>query len=137
MVNNAAEAYKRQQNMTATPEALTLMLYNGCLKFIDEGIQSVKDKKWEDANTSLQKAQNIISEFRITLDMDYDISKQLMPLYNYTYDRLVEGNMKSDPAMLEEARGIIKELRDAWAQAMKKARQEKGTQGVQGGSYVG
>ncbi len=137
MVNNAAEAYKRQQIMTATPEALTLMLYNGCLKFIDEGIQSVKDKKWEDANTSLQKAQNIISEFRITLDMDYDISKQLMPLYNYTYDRLVEGNMKSDPAMLEEARGIIKELRDAWAQAMKKARQEKGTQGVQGGSYVG
>jgi flagellar protein FliS len=137
MVNNAAEAYKRQQIMTATPEALTLMLYNGCLKFIDEGIQSVKDKKWEDANTSLQKAQNIISEFRITLDMDYDISKQLMPLYNYTYDRLVEGNMKSDVAMLEEARGIIKELRDAWAQAMKKARQEKGTQGVQGGSYVG
>ncbi|MCI6099236.1 MAG: flagellar export chaperone FliS [Selenomonas sp.] len=137
MVNNAAEAYKRQQIMTATPEALTLMLYNGCLKFIDEGIQSVKDKKWEDANTSLQKAQNIISEFRITLDMDYDISKQLMPLYNYTYDRLVEGNMKSDAAMLEEARGIIKELRDAWAQAMKKARQEKGTQGVQGGSYVG
>ena len=137
MVNNAAEAYKRQQIMTATPEALTLMLYNGCLKFIDEGIQSVKDKKWEDANTSLQKAQNIISEFRITLDMDYDISKQLMPLYNYTYDRLVEGNMKSDVAMREEARGIIKELRDAWAQAMKKARQEKGTQGVQGGSYVG
>lgn len=137
MVNNAAEAYKRQQIMTATPEALTLMLYNGCLKFIDEGIQSVKDKKWEDANTSLQKAQNIISEFRITLDMDYDISKQLMPLYNYTYDRLVEGNIKSDVAMLEEAKGIIKELRDAWAQAMKKARQEKGTQGVQGGSYVG
>ena len=137
MVNNAAEAYKRQQIMTATPEALTLMLYNGCLKFIDEGIQSVKDEKWEDANTSLQKAQNIISEFRITLDMDYDISKQLMPLYNYTYDRLVEGNIKSDTAMLEEAKGIIKELRDAWAQAMKKARTEKGTQGVQGGSYVG
>ncbi len=137
MVNNAAEAYKRQQIMTATPEALTLMLYNGCLKFIDEGIQSVKDQKWEDANTSLQKAENIISEFRITLDMDYDISKQLMPLYNYTYDRLVEGNMKSDVTMLEEARSIIKELRDAWAQAMKKARQEKGTQGVQGGSYVG
>ena len=87
--------------------------------------------------SSLQKAQNIISEFRITLDMDYDISKQLMPLYNYTYDRLVEGNIKSDTAMLEEAKGIIKELRDAWAQAMKKARTEKGTQGVQGGSYVG
>lgn len=137
MVNNAAEAYKRQQIMTATPEALTLMLYNGCLKFIDEGIQSVKEKQWEAANNSLQKAQNIISEFRITLDMDYEISHQLMPLYKYTYDRLVEGNIKSDVAMLEEAKGIIKELRDAWAQAMKKARKEKGTQGVQNGSYVG
>ena len=76
-------------------------------------------------------------KFRITLDMDYEISHQLMPLYNYTYDRLVEGNIKSDVAMLEEAKGIIKELRDAWAQAMKKARKEKGTQGVQNGSYVG
>ena len=137
MVNNAAEAYKRQQIMTATPEALTLMLYYGCLKFIDEGIQGVKEKQWEAANNSLQKAQSIISEFRITLDMDYEISHQLMPLYNYTYDRLVEGNIKSDVAMLEEAKGIIKELRDAWAQAMKKARKEKGTQGVQNGSYVG
>jgi flagellar protein FliS len=138
MVNNAAEAYKRQQILTATPEALTLMLYNGCLKFIDEGIAAMKEKKYEEANKNLQKAQNIISEFRITLNMDYDISKQLMPLYNYTYDRLVEGNIKSDVPMLEGARDIIHELRDAWAQAMKKARQEKGTPAeAQGGGYVG
>lgn len=137
MVNSAAEAYKRQQIMTATPEALTLMLYNGCLKFIDEGTAAVEAKQWEQANISLQKAQNIISEFRITLNMDYDISKQLMPLYNYAYDRLVEGNMKSSVEKIAEARDIISELRDAWAQAMKKARQDQGTKGVQGGSYVG
>jgi flagellar protein FliS len=137
MVNNAAEAYKRQQIMTATPEALTLMLYNGCLKFMNEGKDAIEAKQWEQANTSLQKAQNIISEFRITLNMEYEISKQLMPLYNYTYDRLVEGNIKSDTAMVQEAIDIIKELRDAWAQAMKKARQDSGTKNVQGDSYVG
>lgn len=138
MVNNAAEAYKRQQIMTATPEALTLMLYNGCLKFMDEGMKAVEEKQWEAANIALQKAQAIISEFRITLNMDYDISKQLMPLYNYCYDRLVEGNMKSDVSKIEEAKGIIKELRDAWAQAMKKARAEEGTKGIQGGGgYAG
>lgn len=137
MVNNAAEAYKRQQIMTATPEALTLMLYNGCLKFMNEGKDAVEAKQWEQANVSLQKAQNIISEFRITLNMDYEISKQLMPLYNYTYDRLVEGNLKSDTKMIQEAIDIIKELRDAWAQAMKKARQDQGTKNVQGDSYVG
>ena len=137
MVNNAAEAYKRQQIMTATPEALTLMLYNGCLKFMTEGMEHSDNKAWEAANNSIQKAENIISEFRITLNMEYDIAKQLMPLYNYTYDRLVEGNIKGDTKLIQEAFDIIKELRDAWAQAMKKARQEKGTTNVQGDSYVG
>lgn len=136
---NAAEAYRRQQIMTATPEALTLMLYNGCLKFISEGQEAMAKKDYEQMNTSLQKAQNIISEFRITLNMDYEISHQLMPLYNYCYDRLVEGNLKDDAAMVEEAKGIITELRDAWAQAMKKARQEKkpNAQAASGGGYVG
>ena len=137
MVNNAAEAYKRQQIMTATPEALTLMLYNGCLKFMTVGMEHIDNKEWEAANNSIQKAENIISEFRITLNMEYDIAKQLMPLYNYTYDRLVEGNIKGDTKLIQEAFDIIKELRDAWAQAMKKARQEKGTTNVQGDSYVG
>ncbi|MBO6303474.1 MAG: flagellar export chaperone FliS [Selenomonadaceae bacterium] len=126
---NAAEAYKRQQVMTATPEALTLMLYNGCIKFMGEGIDALEKKDFEEANTVIQKAENIISEFRVTLNMDYDISHQLLPLYNYVYDRLVEGNMKSDPSKLEEAKTIITELRDAWVQAMKKARAEKGPAG--------
>lgn len=126
MVNAAAEAYKRQQVLTATPEALTLMLYNGCLRFMKEGRDAIEKKEYEQANTSLQKAQNIIAEFRVTLNMDYEISHQLMPLYNYVYDRLVEGNVKADVNMIAEAQGIITELRDAWAQAMKKARQEKG-----------
>lgn len=126
---NAAEAYKRQQIMTATPEALTLMLYNGCLKFMSEGMEALEKKDYEQANTSIQKAENIISEFRVTLNMDYEISHQLFPLYNYVYDRLVEGNMKSDPSKIEEAKNIITELRDAWAQAMKKARAEKGPAG--------
>lgn len=132
---NAAEAYKRQQVLTATPEALTLMLYNGCLKFMDEGMKALEKKDYEATNTALQKAQNIISEFRITLNMDYEISHQLFPLYNYVYDRLVEGNLKSDLKQIEEAKTIITELRDAWVLAMKKARQEKGL-GKGGNGYA-
>ncbi len=123
---NAAEAYKRQQVLTATPEALTLMLYNGALRFMTEGREAIERKDYEEANTALQKAQNIITEFRVTLNMEYEIAHQLLPLYNYVYDRLVEANMKSDVALLDEAKSIITELRDAWAQAMKKARAEKG-----------
>ena len=126
MINNAAEAYKRQQVMTATPEALTLMLYNGALRFMKEGIDAMEKKDYEQCNTSLQKAQKIIMEFQATLKMEYEISHQLMPLYDYVYNSLVEANMKSNPAKVQESIDLIKELRDAWAEAMKKARQERG-----------
>ncbi|MBP7255416.1 MAG: flagellar export chaperone FliS [Negativicutes bacterium] len=122
----SAEVYRQQQVMTATPEALTLMLYNGAIKFINESIEASKKKEYEKANTSCIKAQNIISEFRLTLKMEYEISKNLLALYNYAYDRLVEGNMNEDITKLEEAKDILSELRDAWAQAMKAFKNEKG-----------
>jgi len=132
---NAAEQYRQQQLMNAPPEQLTLMLYNGCLRFIEDGLIAVKEKRFEDANTFLQKAQRIISEFRVTLNMDYEISHQLMPLYNYVYDRLVEGNIRSKTEPIEEAKTIITELRDAWVGAMRKARIERG-QGKGGKGYA-
>lgn len=122
----SAEVYRQQQVMTATPEALTLMLYNGAIKFINESIEATKKKEYEKANTSCIKAQNIISEFRLTLKMEYEISKNLLALYNYAYDRLVEGNMNEDITKLEEAKDILSEFRDAWNQAMKAVKNEKG-----------
>jgi flagellar protein FliS len=129
---NAAEAYRQQRILNAPPEQLTLMLYNGCLKFIDEGREAVVEKNYEAANNLLQRAQRIISEFRLTLNFDYEISHQLLPLYNYVYDRLVEGNIRSDTTKIDEAKEIITELRDAWVQAMKTAQIEKG--GGKGGN---
>jgi flagellar protein FliS len=135
MVMNAAEQYRRQQILNAPAEQLTLMLYNGCLKFIDDGRAALEVKNYEEANNLLQKAQRIISEFRLTLNMDYEVSHQLFPLYNYIYDRLVEGNIKSDLGQIDEARGIVSELRDAWLEAMKRARFEKGD-GKGGNGYA-
>ena len=132
---NAAEAYKQQQLMNAPPEQLTLMLYNGCLRFMEDGIQAIENNNFEDANTNLQKAQRIISEFRLTLNMEYEIAHQLMPLYNYVYDRLVEGNIKSNVEPVKIAQEIITELRDAWVGAMRKARIERG-QGKGGQGYA-
>lgn len=132
---NPAEQYRRQQILNAPAEQLTLMLYNGCLKFIDDGKAALEEKNYEESNTNLQKAQRIISEFRLTLNMDYEISHQLFPLYNYIYDRLVEGNLKSDMAQIDEAKELITDLRDAWVEAMRKARFEKGD-GKGGNGYA-
>ena len=132
---NAAEAYRQNRILNAPPEHLTLMLYNGCIKFIEDGRDALEKKDYEEANTLLQKAQRIISEFRLTLNFDYEIAHQLLPLYNYIYDRLVEGNIQSDLAKIDEAKGIVVELRDAWVEAMKKARIEKG-EGAGGKGYA-
>lgn len=132
---NAAEAYRQQRILNAPPEHLTLMLYNGCLKFIDDGIEALEKKDYETSNNFFQRAQRIISEFRLTLNFDYEISHQLLPLYNYIYDRLVEGNIKSDLAQIEEAKGIVTELRDAWVQAMKNYRIDK-DEGKGGNGYA-
>ncbi|WP_196598638.1 flagellar export chaperone FliS [Pectinatus frisingensis] len=133
----SAEAYKKQQILTASPEMLTLMLYNGAIKFINEGIKFVKEKDCLKSNKALIRAQDILIEFMATLDMQYDIAKQLYPLYNYVYRILIEGNMKNDVNKLEEAKGIMLELRDTWSQAMKKAQQEKNTVSVTAGAING
>lgn len=121
-----AQAYKQQQIMTATPEGLTLMLYNGALKFIAEGIEAMKQKNYERCNEALIRAENIISEFRATLRMEYEVSHGMMALYNYVYDCLVEGNMKEEVEKLEEAKTIMTELRNTWHEAMKISRAERG-----------
>lgn len=120
-----AEYYRRQQILTATPEQLTLMLYNGALKFINEGIKAIQEKSYEESNNKLIRVQNILSELQATLKMEYEISTNLYALYDYAKRCLIEGNMKDDIAKIEEAKEIITELRNAWHEAMKIAKKAR------------
>ncbi|BBB91709.1 MAG TPA: flagellar export chaperone FliS [Methylomusa anaerophila] len=121
-----ADVYKNQQVLTAPPEQLTLMLYNGAIRFINECIHAINEGKVEKAHNANIRTQQIISELMTTLDMQYDISKNLMALYDYIQYRLQMGNVKKDVAQMEEAKGLVTELRDTWLQAMKLARKERG-----------
>ena len=115
---NPYQAYQQNSVMTASPQELTLMLYNGCLKFIKLAKKAMADNKYEDKNTNMIKAQAIIQELRYTLDPDIELSASMAQLYDYMYNRLVEANMKNDTALLEEVEGYVVELRDTWKQAM-------------------
>jgi len=119
---NAYNQYKENSIFTASPEELTLMLYNGLIKFIMRGIDSIEKKHIEDANTNIIKAQNIVSEFMRTLDMNYEISDGLYAIYDYMLRRLIDANIKKDKEILEEVLGFAKNLRDTWEQAMKFSR---------------
>lgn len=122
---NAYNQYKENSIFTASPEELTLMLYNGLIKFIMRGIDSIEKKKVEEANTNIIKAQNIIYEFINTLDMQYDISKNLYSIYDYMLTRLVDANVAKDKEILDEVLGFAKVLRDTWEQAMKLTKNQK------------
>lgn len=125
-----ANPYKQyQQNVvnTSTPQELTLMLYNGLIKFLKLAAQSIEGNNTEKSNNNISRAQDILEEFMSTLNMDYDISNNLYSLYDFMYWRLVDANIKKDKTMVEDVIGFAEELRDTWAQAMKLA---KGQQAV-------
>ncbi len=115
---NPYQAYQQNSVMTASPQELTLMLYNGCLKFLKMAKKALVDKNFEEKNTNFIKAQNIIQEFRSTLDPEAAISADLEQLYEYIYNLMVTANMQNDLAALEEAEGYVLDLRDTWKQAM-------------------
>lgn len=118
----SANAYKSQQILTASREELTLMLYNGAIRFIAESVAATEKADFARANDRNQRAQDIVSEFMATLDMKYEISKNLWALYDYINYRLVQANLHQDAGQLEEAKSLLTELRDTWAEAMKKNR---------------
>lgn len=123
-LNKAVYQYQQNSVFTATPEELTLMLYNGCLKAIRFAGISIDDKNYEKANFYICKAEAIIRELRNTLDMKYEISENLYNLYTYFLNRLIQANVKKDKSILEEVLHFVEELRDTWSQAMKQARIE-------------
>lgn len=122
---NAYNAYKQNSVTTASPGELTLMLYNGCLKFLNRAKLAIIDKNIEDKNYNIQRAQAIIAELMSTLNMDVDISKQMLPLYEYINYRLTESNINSDVAMIEEVEGLVTEFRDTWKEVLKITRQQQ------------
>lgn len=122
VINNGFDQYRENSINTAAPEELTLMLYNGLVKFIMQSQNAMDNNNIEKANTGILRAQAIVKEFQATLDMKYDISKYLDSIYEYMYRRLIEANLKKDRDILDELLGYAKDLRDTWTQAMKIAK---------------
>lgn len=125
MINNAAQAYGARKVETATPAELTLMLYEGAIKFCNIAIGAIEKKDYEKANTNIQKARKIIVELQSTLDHKYPVAEDFDRIYDYIFHKLVQANIKKDPEILEEALVELRDLRDAWKEIMRTAKLPK------------
>lgn len=122
MVNNAAKAYGSRKVETASPAELTLMLYEGAIKFCNIAMGAIENKDYEKAHINIQKARNIIVELQSTLDHKYKVAEDFDIIYDYIFHKLVEANTKKDMDALEEALSQIRDMRDAWKEIMRLAK---------------
>lgn len=122
MPMNAAAAYKNSKIQTASPAELTMMLYDGAIKFCNLAALSIEKREYDKANTNIIKAERIISELRGTLDHKYPVAKSFENIYNYIYQLLIDANIKKDNEILGEALEQIRDIRDTWKEVMRLAK---------------
>lgn len=122
MAYNAAKAYGNNKVLTATPAELTLMLYEGAVKFANIAVLALEKKDYETTNINIQKCRNIVVELNTTLDMKYPVANDFKQLYDYIFALLVEANMKKDMDALQRALSELRDIRDIWKEIMSKAK---------------
>jgi flagellar protein FliS len=118
-LNNGYAAYSNNKILTASPAELTLMLYEGAIKFCNIAIRAVDENDVPKAHTNIVKVENIIMEFQITLNHKYPVAKDFDAVYSYLKDRLVEANLKKDKEILEEVLEHLRTMRDTWKEVMR------------------
>lgn len=122
LANQGYAAYANNKVMTASPAELTLMLYEGAIKFCNIAIVAIEEKQIEKAHNNIIKVENIIMEFQSTLNHKYPVAKDFDNVYSYLMKRLTEANLKKDKEILEEVLMHLRTMRDTWKEVMRLAK---------------
>lgn len=116
---NAYAQYNNNKVLTASPAELTLMLYDGAIKFCNIAAIAMEQKNVQKAHTNIVKTQKIVEYLRQTLDMKYPVAKDFENIYVYLEKLLVQANVKKDHEILDECLGHLREIRETWKEVMR------------------
>ncbi|MEK4055119.1 flagellar export chaperone FliS [Paenibacillus sp. FSL F4-0087] len=119
MITSPYQKYQQTQAQTASKPKLLIMLYDGAIRFVNIGIEGVDEQNIEKANNNFCKAQAIINELIASLNFNYSISTDLLSIYEYMLNRLVEANIKKNKDIAMEVLEHLSELREAWVEVAK------------------
>lgn len=118
MQHGHANPYAGQAVQTASPARLVLMLFERVLQSIQQvrAAAAAGPGQLVVLNRELQRIQDIVTELRVTLDMErgQPIAGRLAALYEYVQSLVVEANIAKDPSKLDDVEQIFEQLRDAW-----------------------
>lgn len=128
---NPYATYKQKAMNTTSPGELTLMLYNGCLKFIKRAERALEENNASEKNVNLIKAQDIIRELMVTLKADSEVGENMLRLYDFILSRLVDANVNNDAKALKEAEEFVTDFRDTWKEVLVIDRKQRHGQGGQ------
>lgn len=121
-ISSGYSTYNTNRVLTATPAELTLMLYEGAIKFCNIAIMGIEEKNIEKTHINIVKVENIIGELTATLNHKYTVAEDFEKVYNYLMDCLITANIKKDREILDEVLGYLREMRDTWKEVMKLAK---------------
>lgn len=119
---NAYSNYANTKVQTATPAQLTLMLYDGAVKFCNLAISGLDEHDYYKTNENIKKVNRIIEEFRATLNFKYPVAKDFDKVYEYISKKLLEANIHKNRDMLVEVLSHLRTMRETWIEVMKRAK---------------
>lgn len=116
------QQYEKSKIFTASPAELTLMLYEGAIKFANIAVMAIDKGDVEKAHNNIRKVERIIEEFQATLNHKYPVAKDFDEVYKYLQQRLLEANIKKDKEIMEEVLRHLRTMRDTWKDVMRLAK---------------
>ena len=112
------DSYRESAILTAPPEQLVIMLYDGCHRFLLHAMSAMRDGDAAEAGVRVGRATAIIDELQCTLDPAAgEVADRLAGIYVFSRRHLAEGLSERDPEKLAQVDGLLRELRGAWSQA--------------------
>ena len=120
------QQYEKNKILTASPAELTLMLYEGAIKFANIAIMAIEKGEIEKAHNNIRKVERIIEEFQATLNHKYPVAKDFDEVYTYLKRRLLEANIKNDKDIMEEVLRHLRTMRDTWKDVMRLSKSQDG-----------
>jgi flagellar protein FliS len=123
----AAQNYLRTKVLTATPEQLQLMLFDGAIRFGQQARGALAEKNWEQSYTLISRVQKIVTELNASLkhDVSPELCGKLASLYNYAFRKLIEANLEHKVESLDEALRVLGYQRETWAMLLQQLAQKK------------